>query len=102
MFDEDDLYEILFRSISPIAKQFKKEIKAWLRATRLEQNIIKDNMLKELKEENSTLKDKVNVLEEEKRLELLAKNNTHRITWYKQKETNELLFAVSYLKEHRA
>ena len=52
-------------------------------------------MIKQLEKENNDLK-------EEKRLELFAKNNTHRITWYKQKETNELLFAVSYHENNRA
>ena len=95
MVDEFSLYEILFRSNSKLAKQFRKEICEWLKKSRLEQKLITEERVKKLENE-------VNTLKEEKRLELLAKNNTHRITWYKQKETNELLFAVSYHINNRA
>ena len=55
--NEFGLYEILFRSNSSIAKQFRKEICEWLRKTRLEQKLILEERVKQLKEENDAFKE---------------------------------------------
>ena len=46
-------------------------------------------MIKELNEEITTL-------QAERHIEFLSKNYNHRITWFRSRDTNELLFAVSY------
>ena len=49
--NERGLYEIMFRTNSPLSEQFKDEIYGWLKKTRLELNIIKNNMIDDLEEE---------------------------------------------------
>ena len=53
-------------------------------------------MIKDLNEEIKELNEEITSLQAERHIEFLSKNYNHRITWFKHKDTNELLFAVSY------
>ena len=44
--------------------------------------------IKEINKQKEILQTEVDALKEEKHLDLLAKNNSHRITWYRHEETN--------------
>ena len=58
--------------------------------------------IKEINKQKEMLQTEVDVFKEERHLDFLSKNYNHRITWFKNKETGVLLFAVSYHVDNRA